>query len=117
MPSPPGNLETGLYDHNQLGWYGAEAYARRYLEFYRAIHPLVPPTTFILANGAEIDSFRNGTERYWPRPALIFSTSSLTWSQISKTCRTARHEKKTCLRRISRFLSVLLENWRTCESK
>jgi alpha-L-arabinofuranosidase len=51
-------LGNELYDHNQLCWYGAEAYARRYLEFFEGIRAVVPATTSILANGAEIDSFR-----------------------------------------------------------
>ncbi len=46
-----------LYDDTQLGWYTPAAYAARYLQFFHAIAPIVPPETSMLATGGELDSF------------------------------------------------------------
>ena len=58
-PYAVGAWEFGneLYDDTQMGWYTPEAYAARYLQFFRAIAPAVPPGTLLLATGGELNSF------------------------------------------------------------
>jgi alpha-N-arabinofuranosidase len=46
-----------LYDDTQLGWYKPDLYASRYLEFFRAIKPLVPAETRLLATGGELNAY------------------------------------------------------------
>lgn len=60
-PYPVAAWELGneLWGKFQIGWQTPEGYARRYRAFYRAIYPMVPPETMILANGADIDFYRD----------------------------------------------------------
>jgi alpha-N-arabinofuranosidase len=46
-----------LYDDTQLGWYTPDTYASRYLEFFRAINPIVPAETRLLATGGELNRY------------------------------------------------------------
>ncbi len=58
QPYDVGAWEFGneLYDDTQLGWYTPEGYAARYLEFFRAIAPIVPAQTPLLATGEELNA-------------------------------------------------------------
>ena len=59
QPYAVGAWECGneLYDDTQLGWYTPEGYAARYLEFFRALAPMVPTETPLLATGGEFNAF------------------------------------------------------------
>jgi alpha-L-arabinofuranosidase len=59
QPYSMGAWEFGneLYDDTQLGWYQPEGYAARYLDFFRAIAPIVPAETPLLATGGELNAF------------------------------------------------------------
>ena len=80
-PYAVGAWEFGneLYDDTQLGWYTPEAYAARYLQFFRAIAPIVPPETSLLATGGELDSFSkwNGALLDKAGPELRYITTHL----------------------------------------
>jgi alpha-N-arabinofuranosidase len=68
-----------LYDDTQLGWYTPEAYAARYLQFFRAIAPIAGPETPLLATGGELDSFSkwNGALLDKAGPELRYITTHL----------------------------------------
>jgi alpha-N-arabinofuranosidase len=68
-----------LYDDTQLGWYTPEAYAARYLQFFRAIAPIAAPETRLLATGGELDSFSkwNGALLDKAGPELRYITTHL----------------------------------------
>jgi alpha-N-arabinofuranosidase len=68
-----------LYDDTQLGWYTAEGYAARYLEFFRAIAPAVPAETPQLATGGELDAFErwNGALLHTAGRELRYVTTHL----------------------------------------
>lgn len=59
QPYTVGAWEFGneLYDSTQLGWCTPREYAARYLEFFRAIRPIVPAETPLLATGGELVAF------------------------------------------------------------
>ncbi len=60
-PYPVAAWELGneLWGHFQIGWQSPEGYASRYAMFFKAIRDLVPPTTMIFANGADIDFYKD----------------------------------------------------------
>ena len=81
QPYAVGAWEFGneLYDDTQLGWYTPEGYAARYLEFFRAIAPIVPDGTPLLATGAELNAFDqwNGTLLHAAGRELRYVTTHL----------------------------------------
>ncbi|MDE3180102.1 MAG: hypothetical protein KGM47_10655, partial [Acidobacteriota bacterium] len=52
-------LGNELWGHFQIGYETPEGYAAQYLKFYNAIRGLVPASTMIFANGADIDFFHD----------------------------------------------------------
>lgn len=60
-PYPVAAWELGneLWGHFQIGWQTPEGYASRYTSFYNAIRDLVPPSTMIFANGADVDFYKD----------------------------------------------------------
>jgi len=68
-----------LYDDTQLGWYSPLSYATRYLDFVRAIQPVVSAGTHLLATGAELPAFEkwNGTLLEKAGPALQYVTTHI----------------------------------------
>lgn len=59
-PYNVGAYELGneLWGPWQIGWQTPEGYADRYRIFYHAIRDLVPPSTALYANGADLDRFK-----------------------------------------------------------
>ncbi|MFN7994092.1 MAG: alpha-L-arabinofuranosidase C-terminal domain-containing protein [Bryobacteraceae bacterium] len=68
-----------LYDDTQLGWYKPEAYSARYLEFFRAIEPVLPPETRLLATGGELNAYQkwNAALQRTAGPQLQYITTHL----------------------------------------
>jgi alpha-N-arabinofuranosidase len=64
-PYDVGAYELGneLWGEWQIGWQTPQGYADRYRVFFDAIHNIVPPHTVILANGADLDHFREWNGR------------------------------------------------------
>jgi alpha-N-arabinofuranosidase len=83
-----------LYDDTQLGWYPPEAYAARYGQFFRAIAPIVPPETALLATGGELDSFAkwNGALLDKAGPELRYMTTHLVADLEHTLDRNADHD-------------------------
>jgi len=52
-------LGNELWGHFQIGWQTPQGNARRYGEFYAAIHSLVPAATKLFGNGADVDGFHD----------------------------------------------------------
>jgi len=52
-------LGNELWGHFQIGWQLPQGYPQRYLDFYNAVHRLLPADTLLFANGADVDHFRD----------------------------------------------------------
>ena len=60
-PYDVGAYELGneLWGRFQIGWLTPEGYADRYKVFFDAIRSIVPPSTALYANGADLDHFQD----------------------------------------------------------
>lgn len=74
-PYPVAAWELGneLWGTFQIGWLTAQLYSERYRAFYEAIRDLVPPSTMIFANGADVDEFRDWNGAILDKDAGILS--------------------------------------------
>ena len=59
----------------QIGWQTPESYAQRYTTFYQTIRSLIPPETMVLANGADIDFFKDWNGALIDHDGAYFLTS------------------------------------------
>jgi alpha-N-arabinofuranosidase len=96
QPYAVGAWEFGneLYDETQLGWYTPEEYAARYLDFFRAIAPMVPSETALLATGGELNAFDrwNGALLHTAAHQLRYVTTHLVADLESTLDRSANHD-------------------------
>jgi alpha-N-arabinofuranosidase len=80
-PYSVGAWEFGneLYDNTQLGGYSPAEYAARYLEFFRAVEPLLPAATPVLATGAELTGFEKWNDALFETagPQLRYLTTHI----------------------------------------